>query len=86
MPTPGGPPTSTSRSSGGRSPIGWSHRCTSPAIRCSPSDPIFQSIRDPQARERLVSSFDWDTTTPEWALGYRFDIVLGGRDETPLES
>ena len=49
------------------------------------SDPIFQSVRDPQARERLVSRFDWETTTPEWALGYRFDIVLGGRDATPLE-
>ena len=49
------------------------------------SDPIFQSIRDPRARERLVSALDWETTTPEWALGYRFDIVLGGRDATPME-
>jgi len=45
-------------------------------------DPIFQSIRDPAARELMVSSFDWETTTPEWALGYRFDIVLGA---TPFE-
>ena len=50
------------------------------------ADPIFQSIRDPKARERLVSGFDWETTTPEWALGYRFDIVLGGPDATPLET
>ncbi len=49
------------------------------------ADPIFQSIRDPRARERLISSFDWETTTPEWALGYRFDIVLGGPSATPLE-
>jgi protocatechuate 3,4-dioxygenase beta subunit len=49
------------------------------------SDPIFQSIRDPGLRERLVSALDWETTTPEWALGYRFDIVLGGRDATPIE-
>ena len=48
-------------------------------------DPIFQSVRDPQARERLVAALDWATTTPEWALGYRFDIVLGGSDSTPLE-
>jgi protocatechuate 3,4-dioxygenase beta subunit len=34
----------------------------------------------------MVSSFDWETTTPEWALGYRFDIVLGGRAATPLET
>ncbi len=50
------------------------------------NDPIFQSVRDPQARERLVAALDWDTTTPEWALGYRFDIVLGGSDATPVEA
>jgi protocatechuate 3,4-dioxygenase beta subunit len=48
-------------------------------------DPIFQSVRDPKARQRLVSSFDLETTEPEWALGYRFDIVLRGRDATPME-
>jgi protocatechuate 3,4-dioxygenase, beta subunit len=46
------------------------------------SDPIFQSVRDPAARQRMVSAFDWETTTPEWALGYRFDVVLG---RTPME-
>jgi protocatechuate 3,4-dioxygenase beta subunit len=46
-------------------------------------DPIFQSVRDPVARERLISSFDWETTTPEWALGFRFDVVVGGRSATP---
>jgi protocatechuate 3,4-dioxygenase beta subunit len=48
-------------------------------------DPIFQSIRDPKARERLVCAFDLETTEPEWALAYRFDIVLGGPTETPVE-
>jgi len=48
-------------------------------------DPIFQSVRDPAARERLVSALDWETTTPEWALGYRFDIVVGSRSATPME-
>ena len=47
------------------------------------ADPIFQSIRDPKARELLVSSFDWETTRPEWALGYRFDVVLGRTPEDP---
>jgi protocatechuate 3,4-dioxygenase, beta subunit len=51
-----------------------------------PADPIFNSIRDPAARERLISQFDWDTTTEEWALGFRFDIVLGGADATPFEA
>jgi protocatechuate 3,4-dioxygenase beta subunit len=48
-------------------------------------DPIYQSIADDRARQRLVSTFDLDRTRPEWALGYRFDIVLRGRDATPFE-
>ena len=48
-------------------------------------DPIFQSVRDPKARQRLISSFDLETTEPEWALAYNFDIVLEGRDATPME-
>jgi protocatechuate 3,4-dioxygenase beta subunit len=48
-------------------------------------DPIFQSVRDPKARERMISAFDWEATTPEWALGYRFDVVLGGPAATPTE-
>jgi protocatechuate 3,4-dioxygenase, beta subunit len=49
-------------------------------------DPIFQAVRDPQARERLVARFDLDTTQPEWALGYQWDVVLGpGGGATPIE-
>ncbi len=48
-------------------------------------DPIFNSIRDANARERLISRLDLELTKPDWALGYRWDIVLGGRDATPLE-
>jgi protocatechuate 3,4-dioxygenase beta subunit len=48
-------------------------------------DPIFQSVRDPKARERMICRFDLETTQPEWALGYRWDIVLRGRDATPIE-
>jgi protocatechuate 3,4-dioxygenase beta subunit len=47
-------------------------------------DPILGSVPE-AARERLVSRFDLDTTVPEWALGYRWDIVLGGGQATPLE-
>jgi len=50
-----------------------------------PFDPISQSIRDERARQRMVSKFDLDLTMPEWALGYRFDIVLRGRESTPFE-
>ena len=38
-------------------------------------DPMFQSVRDPRAQQRLVSRFDLSLTEPDWALGYRFDIV-----------
>ncbi|HLX45490.1 MAG TPA: protocatechuate 3,4-dioxygenase subunit beta [Bryobacteraceae bacterium] len=48
-------------------------------------DPILQSIPDEKARQRLVSTFDMESTEPEWALGYRFDIVLRGRESTPFE-
>ena len=48
-------------------------------------DPIFRSVRDPKSRERMICTLDWETTTPEWALGYRFDIVLGGPSPTPTE-
>jgi protocatechuate 3,4-dioxygenase, beta subunit len=50
-----------------------------------PFDPIFNSIPDEAARNRLISQFDLETTEPEWALGYRFDIVLRGRSATPFE-
>ena len=48
-------------------------------------DPIFNSVRDPKARERMICRYDHDRTVPEWALGYRFDIVLRGREATPME-
>ena len=48
-------------------------------------DPMFMCVADEKARQRLVSTFDWETTLPEYALGYRFDVVLRGRDETPME-
>jgi protocatechuate 3,4-dioxygenase beta subunit len=43
-------------------------------------DPIFQSIPDPAARQRLIARYDHDLTEPEYATGYRWDIlVCGGR-------
>ncbi len=46
-------------------------------------DPIFNSVPDKAARARLVAEFDIHVTVPDRALGYRFDIVLRGRDATP---
>jgi len=49
-------------------------------------DPIFNSIPDPAARERLIARFEIDLTQPDWALGYSWDIVLRGRTATVFES
>lgn len=49
-------------------------------------DPIFNSIPDEKVRARMVSSFDLEHTKPDWALCYRFNIVLRGRHATPLET
>jgi protocatechuate 3,4-dioxygenase beta subunit len=51
-----------------------------------PFDPIFNSVSDEKARERMVSSFDLENTQPGWALCYRFNIVLRGRNATPMET
>jgi len=48
-------------------------------------DPIYSCISDEKAKRRLISTFDWENTSPEFALGYRFDIVLRGREATPME-
>jgi protocatechuate 3,4-dioxygenase beta subunit len=48
-------------------------------------DPVLQSIHDERARARLVSQFDLELTQPEWALGYRFDLVVRGANSTPFE-
>jgi protocatechuate 3,4-dioxygenase beta subunit len=48
-------------------------------------DPMWNCIPDENARQRMMCAFDIETTEPEWALGYRFDIVLRGRGATPME-
>ena len=48
-------------------------------------DPIYQSVPDEKARQRMISRFDMETTRPQWATGYKFDIVLRGPEATPFE-
>ncbi len=48
-------------------------------------DPIFNGIPDERARQRLVAQFAHEVSEPYRALGYRFDIVLRGREDTPIE-
>ena len=48
-------------------------------------DPIMQGT-PANARDRLVADFSLDITEEGFALGYQFDIVLRGADETPFEN
>ena len=49
-------------------------------------DPIFNCVDDEAARNRLISIFDWGSTIPNEALGYRFDIILRGAQALPFEN
>jgi protocatechuate 3,4-dioxygenase beta subunit len=48
-------------------------------------DPIARSAGDSKTRRRLLSTLDLELTRPGEALGYRFDLVVNGRDATPAE-
>ncbi len=47
-------------------------------------DPIANAVPMPY-RQRMVARFDIATTQPNSALGYLFDVVLRGREQTPFE-
>ena len=47
-------------------------------------DPIFNGV-PAKGRKLLISTFDMSLTEPDFALGYRFDIVLRGPIATPFE-
>jgi protocatechuate 3,4-dioxygenase, beta subunit len=47
-------------------------------------DPVYMAVPEPAARQRLLAKLDLDIARPEWALGYRFDVVLRGRGATPM--
>lgn len=48
-------------------------------------DPIFNSA-PAAARSRMIAEFSLEDTSPDWALAFRFDIVLRGRESTPFGS
>jgi protocatechuate 3,4-dioxygenase beta subunit len=49
-------------------------------------DPIFNAVPTDQARWRLIAHYDHEVTMPEWALGWRWNIVLRGPEATPFET
>jgi len=56
-----------------------------PADQLFFQDPIFHSVRGEENQQRLISSFDYENTVPEVSLAYNWDIVLRGREATPME-
>ncbi|HLG86767.1 MAG TPA: protocatechuate 3,4-dioxygenase subunit beta [Alphaproteobacteria bacterium] len=48
-------------------------------------DPIANAVPMPY-RQRMVARLDMTIAETSFALGYRFDIVLRGRDATPMEA
>ena len=50
-----------------------------------PYDPIFNSVRDEKARERMIARFSIHGTQPDWAQAWEFDIYLRGPVPTPIE-
>ena len=41
-------------------------------------DPIFNSVPDPAARERMIATFSIHDTRPDWAPAYEWDVYLRG--------
>ena len=50
-----------------------------------PFDPIFNSVRDEAARERMISRFSLQDSVENFSLAFAFDIVLGGHAQTPID-
>jgi protocatechuate 3,4-dioxygenase beta subunit len=47
-------------------------------------DPIMAGVPQ-EHRSRMIAEYDHGITEEEWALGYRFDIVLRGPEATPFD-
>jgi protocatechuate 3,4-dioxygenase beta subunit len=50
-----------------------------------PYDPIFNSVRDERARQRMISTFNIHETRPNWAQAFNWDIYLRGPAATLFE-
>ena len=48
-------------------------------------DPIMNAVPTEAARKRLIAQYDHSVTEQEWALGYRWDIMVRGAYATPFE-
>lgn len=48
-------------------------------------DPIFNSVPDERARQRMIARYDHDRTEQAWALAFAFDIVVRGPEASVFE-
>jgi len=49
-------------------------------------DPVFNAVPTDDAKRRLIARYDHDVSMSEWALGWRWNIVLKGSQATPFEN
>jgi protocatechuate 3,4-dioxygenase beta subunit len=50
-----------------------------------PLDPIFNSVPDESARNRMIAGLDMERAEPNYALAFAWDIVVRGKNDTPFE-
>ncbi|MEM9684513.1 MAG: protocatechuate 3,4-dioxygenase subunit beta [Pseudomonadota bacterium] len=61
-------------------------QCYFPGDPLQADDFVFQAVTNKAARERLIVKYAPEHSVQGYAVGYTFDIVLRGRDKTPMES
>ena len=60
-------------------------QCYFPGDPLQDDDFVFQAVTNKAARERLIVKYAPEHSIMGYAAGYSFDIVLRGRDATPME-
>ena len=60
-------------------------QCYFPGDPLQADDFVFQAVTNKAARERLIVKYSPEFTKKGFAVGYEFDIVLRGRNATPME-
>ncbi len=60
-------------------------QCYFPGDPLQADDFVFQAVENKAARERLIVKYAPEHSVKGYAAGYQFDIVLRGRNATPME-
>ena len=65
--------------------VAWPHNRDTWPGRFEPIPAVFGKLVRTLAQSEPVHVLEAHATVADWALGFRFDIVLRGRDATPFE-